>query len=247
MDDTWVLRPDFGGSFHKVYVNSGRPGLEMAVGITPSKTSKDSPVFCVEEKIEFFTRSTKALELDPHWGHSEAVFEGIRFRDLFDGFASVDEAEMKALSYLHNEFDPQAVDWNDVSVVDPTVTEGWVERGSMLDAADAGGDDQVGRAWDRRFHHPDKPGCLLTVYLYAVRVENDAVPAGFELGIQKQTEYMICGDTDEPGDTEVWSTYTYEVIDGYNTLGSVDAAEIEAHDWLKKLDAGDLSWNGVRF
>lgn len=235
----WVIDGAVIGLFRREFTNPTMRGLRMRVSVGPVPGGTGSPGFCVEEKVEFCTFPTE------HETPGPEVFEGMRTRYLSPGHLTEHEAELQAISYL-NGFEPGTVAWNGVSVVDPTVTEGWVEVDSMMDAVDTGGDDQVGRAWDRRFRHPEKPGCLMTVALYGVRVDNDAVAAGFELGVCKQTEYMICRDIEAPGDTEVWCDYEYDMLDGYNTLNSVEAAETEAHDWLKKLNAGDLSWDGVK-
>lgn len=241
----WVPKPGSGGSFRKQFVNPTLRGLEMHVSALPTQAMLTSETYCVEEKVEFYTDPTDSGDSGAHLEHVGLIFEGWRERLLYEGRATAWDAEVQARKHLE-EFDPGTVAWNGVSVVDPTVTEGWIEVDSMVEAADAGGDEQVGRAWDRRFRHPGKPGCLMTVYLYGVKVDNDAVAAGFELGVQKQVEYMICRDIKDPGGTEVECGYQYENLDDYNTLNSVEAAETEAHDWLKKLDAGDLSWDGVK-
>lgn len=125
--------------------------------------------------------------------------------------------------------------------------EGWVEKGTILNAGDVSPDYQVGEAFNRRFYHPDKPGRLMTVSFYGVRVPNSDLPEGFEYGIEKHTEYMICRDIEDPGSTEEWSEPAYDPIDGYTSLDTVEEAETEARKELEKLDAGDLVWNGEEF
>lgn len=132
--------------------------------------------------------------------------------------------------------------------MDITQYEGWVEKGTLMGAGDAGGDIQVGEAYDRRFLHPDKPGRVLTVYVYGVAYENDAIEGGLEYGIEEMIERLACRDTDDPGGTEEWSCDPqYTAIDGYATLRNPEEAERAAKKHLAKLDAGDLSWNGEKF
>lgn len=122
--------------------------------------------------------------------------------------------------------------------------EGWVETGELANAGDVGGDSQVGEAYDRRFVHPDKPGCLITVYAYGVAYENDAVEGGLEYGVEEMIERLICTDMADPGGTEIGSKAEYTAIDDYATLHNTEEAQQAAHKHLAELDAGDLSWNG---
>jgi hypothetical protein len=129
-------------------------------------------------------------------------------------------------------------------VNNPAEYEGWVETGEMLEDADTFPDNQIGTAYSRRFIHPNKPGRFMDVSVYAVVLENSALAAGFEYGIEEQISLMWCGDMEDPGSTEIWSRPEHRNIDGYPELRSVEEAQLEARQTLVRMDAGDLSWNG---
>jgi hypothetical protein len=84
----------------------------------------------------------------------------------------------------------------------------------------------------------------MDVSVYAVVLENAALAAGFEYGIEEQISLMWCRDMADPGSTEIWSRPEYRNIDGYAELRSVEEAQLEAQQTLVRMDAGDLSWNG---
>ena len=123
---------------------------------------------------------------------------------------------------------------------------GWIEKDTICEAGDVGGDNQIGEAFNRRFYHPDKPGRLITVSVYAVNYENDAVEGGYELGIEEQIERMICRDIEDPGSTEEDCGYEYNAVDDYATFKSVEEAAIYAKKRLVGMTGDDLSWNGER-
>jgi hypothetical protein len=130
--------------------------------------------------------------------------------------------------------------------MDPNEYEGWTEKDSMVSGGMAP-DNWVGEFFSRRFQHPRKPGCLIDVSISAATYENDAVEGGHELGIEEEFEYRICRNVEDPGSTEEWSGLQYTQVGDYTTFKSVEEAAIYAKQRLKDLDAGDLSWNGVRF
>lgn len=87
----------------------------------------------------------------------------------------------------------------------------WMEDGTGVQpGGDVGGDAQDGQSWSRRFVHPDVPGALINVYVYASH-DNPSRP-GLEWSAALQVEYMLCTDTADPGGTEVWADYLYRTL-----------------------------------
>jgi len=125
----------------------------------------------------------------------------------------------------------------------------WEQHGEIVrDAGDVGGDEQVGESSSMRFVNPDLPGRVITIYAYPVGV-NHLGEDGDQIkvtGIQSATEFMICTDVDNPGDTEIWSDYTYvdEVI---RPFAELEAAERTAAGLLALADPKNIDWNGEPF
>lgn len=118
----------------------------------------------------------------------------------------------------------------------------WQEKDDLFkDAGDTGGDVQVGKAYSRRFFNPDLPGRLVTMCLYPIREEGSAV-----VGVQMQTEFMICRDTEDPGSTEEWSDYRYVDLPIIG-FGTVEQAELSCMEVLPKYDPAKIVWNGEPF
>lgn len=118
----------------------------------------------------------------------------------------------------------------------------WQEKNSLFeDAGDMGGDVQVGKAYSRRFFNPDLPGRLITINLYPVKEEGSAV-----IGVQMQTEFMICRDIEDPGSTEEWSTYRYVNLPIIG-FGTAEQAELSCMKVLPKYDPAGTVWNGEPF
>jgi hypothetical protein len=124
---------------------------------------------------------------------------------------------------------------------------GWVEKGPITKHERDGEGVQNSRGWSREFHHPDKPGCLVTLHVYPVSIPNDAVVAGFELGVRRCIQFIICEDIERSYETRLWNRDEYQTLDGYNELRSIPEAEEEAREWLEGLDVGNVYWNGERF
>lgn len=93
-----------------------------------------------------------------------------------------------------------------------------------------GGDNQVSESFSVRFHHRDHPGVLVT-YSYFAAVD-EANPA--EITVERETEFMVCTDPDDPGGTEVWSTYRTTTLQrGFPTVqAATDAVFQAAQDHL---------------
>lgn len=144
---------------------------------------------------------------------------------------------------------------------------GWVQYGDVqTDDGDYGGDIQIGKATHIRFTHRDLPGRLVTVMAYPVAPERSIETQegtkttfhGYKhdmgsVGIQVQTEFMICKNIDDPGGTEEWSDCQYEDLDTrpYNRGDDTDkirAAEVDALTFIERFDANrSIAWDGERF
>jgi hypothetical protein len=71
---------------------------------------------------------------------------------------------------------------------------------------------------DVGFHHRDHPGVLVTYSYYAaVDEENPATTT-----VERETEYLVYTDPDDPGGSEVWSAYRPTAVLG--RFGTVRAA-----------------------
>lgn len=100
---------------------------------------------------------------------------------------------------------------------------------------DVGGDGQASQSWCRRFVRPlgDGTSAMITVYLYV-----DADPADpASLRLMRQTEFMRCHDTEDPGATEEFCDYTYVTAPG-------EATEATAKAVCAALSPDGFTWDG---
>lgn len=128
----------------------------------------------------------------------------------------------------------------------------WREKGSAIEVGDVGGDNQVGRAFGRRFVNPDVPGAIVDVSLYPVGhsegdtcVPRTCTPGLIEL--EQQIEHMIVSVSD--GEQE-WSDVQYDsplsAPDGTElVLRTVEEAEEAARHRLSLWSADLIAWDGV--
>jgi hypothetical protein len=102
--------------------------------------------------------------------------------------------------------------------------------GGVLSAGDVGGDAQVSESFSVRFHRRDRPDAMVT-YCYYAAVDLDH-PA--TVSVQRQTEYRVCIDPNDPGATEVWSTYRFTTLQsGFSEVqAATDAANHAAQNHL---------------
>jgi len=106
---------------------------------------------------------------------------------------------------------------------------------------DCGGDIQAGDSYSARFVRPDLPGSLMTVTFYPV--EYDECPGEFV--VQRQLEWMVCGDPRDPGGTEIWSDVAYDDMPS-RVMGSRREAGKEARAFARaELErAWTYAWDG---
>jgi hypothetical protein len=132
----------------------------------------------------------------------------------------------------------------------------WQQVGGVMDVGDVGGDWQIGPAPSVRFQHTEKPGSLMTVAIYPVMhsegdtcVPRTCIPGSLDL--QQQIEYMVCTDPEDPGGTEQWSDYEYEILadldDTNLNLPDLGAANFEAVRLLASWVPGIITWDGESF
>lgn len=110
---------------------------------------------------------------------------------------------------------------------------------------DIGGDIQRGASWTVRFVRDDMPGSLITVSFYAVEYPEN--PGEFD--VQRQVEWMVCGDPSDPGGTEVWSETEYDDVSAL-VIHSAGEAQREAREWAEYVlaDTGCYDgWDGQPF
>jgi hypothetical protein len=73
----------------------------------------------------------------------------------------------------------------------------------VLPGGDIGGDAQVSESFSVRFHYRDRPGAMVAYCYYAaIDLHHPAT-----ISVERQTEYLVCTDPNDPGGTEVWSTH----------------------------------------
>lgn len=102
-------------------------------------------------------------------------------------------------------------------------------------------DNVVGNAYDVRFVRDDKPGSMITVAFYPIEL---AEGSG-EYAIEREVEWMVCENPDDPGGTEIWSDTETDQMDG-GMLTSLLGAEGLARRYAERAlgDAADHHWGG---
>ncbi len=112
-----------------------------------------------------------------------------------------------------------------------------------LPGGDVGGDNQASESWSVRWYRADRPGALITEYWYAEE-DDDAQ----HYVITRQTEYLLCTDPDQPGDTEVWSDAVYDTT-AAGPFRRLRAATLVAEELAKVAadSAPDHTWDGEPF
>ncbi len=108
----------------------------------------------------------------------------------------------------------------------------------MLPGGDVGGDAQLDESFSVRFHHRDQPGALVTYCYYATLDLDDLT----SIYVEQQTELLVCTDPADPGNTEVWSDYSYAAVQ--HGLDSVEAATTAARHAAESHLVCDEVWSG---
>jgi hypothetical protein len=101
-----------------------------------------------------------------------------------------------------------------------------------------GGDAQLDESFSVCFWHRDHPGALVRCCYYAALDLDDLT----SIYVERQTEYLVCTDPDDPGSTEEWSDYAYATVQ--RGLGSVEAATAAARRIAEAHLACDEAWSG---
>lgn len=112
------------------------------------------------------------------------------------------------------------------------------------DAGGTGGERQLGTAWGRRFARhalPDLPGewLMITVDFY---VENPTTDEDKPLPhvLTRQTEYLRCTDLADPGGTQTYGDYRYDVV----ATDPASVTEENAKALCAKVSAETFEWKG---
>jgi hypothetical protein len=118
----------------------------------------------------------------------------------------------------------------------------------VASGGDVGGDYQASESYCARFHRPDRPGAVVTVYAYAEQIGDEVAgkPSRYRVAIQK--ELMICEgvDVSDPDaditSAETWSESEYDSRpETYRTPARAEAA---ARLCVEAYDAGAIAWDG---
>jgi hypothetical protein len=112
--------------------------------------------------------------------------------------------------------------------------------GGVLPGGDVGGDTQVSESFGVRFHHRDHPG-VMVAYCYYAAVDPDDPTA---ITVERQTEFLVCTDPDDPGGSEVWSGYRTTALPG--GFGTVQAATDAALQAAQRHLVCEEPWAGRR-
>lgn len=141
---------------------------------------------------------------------------------------------------------------------------GWVQHGKPWTDNGDYSPLQLGKASHVRFRHVDKPGRLLTVTAYgmapevAITTHKGSVETfhGYrfdmdKLAVEVVSEFMICDDIDNPGDTENWCDYRYRKLSTAPYTGSdeekIRAAERDALKFVHQFNGErDIDWGTAR-
>ena len=108
----------------------------------------------------------------------------------------------------------------------------------MLPGGDIGGDAQVSEPFSVRFHHRDRPGAMVAYCYYAaIDLHHPAT-----ISVERQTEYLVCTDPNDPGGTEVWSTHRSTTLEPI--FGDVQTATDAAHQAAQRHLVCEEPWTG---
>lgn len=112
----------------------------------------------------------------------------------------------------------------------------WVQRQPpVTPGGDVGGDIQSSDAWSARWVRTLADGSFGVVTRTYYATDNEGV-----LGLERETEYLVCADPADPGTTETWSDARYETV----ATGGHDSrdAELAAGRAVAPTDA---EWSSV--
>jgi hypothetical protein len=111
----------------------------------------------------------------------------------------------------------------------------------VMRGGEAGGDDQVGEPFSVRFHRADRLGAMITRTAYVMKVRGDLERPFL---VRVETEWLVCGDPEDPGVTERWSEPHSDDAQSYRTAAEAErAAQRLADEFLS--DDGSLDWDGL--
>lgn len=96
--------------------------------------------------------------------------------------------------------------------------------------------EQVSDYWDMRCEDWNL-GAQVTSYWYVVE-------RGGMYRVERQTEYLIARDLNDPGGTEEWADVVYDLDSG--VYGTIPAAERAAERLAREFGPSDIDWDGQR-
>ena len=118
----------------------------------------------------------------------------------------------------------------------------WVADGSGVQpGGDVGVDNQAGESYSVRYQRADRPCAMITRTAYPA----EAMGQPDVFFVQIQTEWLVCSDPLNPGDTEIWSDSTTD--DEPGIYDSAKEAEIAARLAATELLGDDSvqDWDGL--
>lgn len=123
----------------------------------------------------------------------------------------------------------------------------WYQHGEIMsDDGDHGGDIATGKTASVRYLNRNDPRLVVTFYAYATGEEKDGDVDFTHLGVQTETEFIVCTDTEDPGGTELWGRTAYHNPD-YGTWDTVEKCEAAALRCVKTMRPEYIDWNGQPF
>lgn len=111
----------------------------------------------------------------------------------------------------------------------------WRTDGRICPGGDVGGDIQAGDSYSIRFHQDGDPCRLVTVYAYPVQQRS-------RIGVEIQTEFMVCQDPRDPGSSELWSDAMY--VTDPHAFDSIAAADRYARRLIEGYPSSNIDWDG---
>lgn len=126
-----------------------------------------------------------------------------------------------------------------------TTTTVWVKQPDIFPAGYVGGDWQVSEGWNVRYLPATEPNdgqhALIDENFY---VESKADDGSGPYVVTCQTMYQICTDLDDPGGTEVYCDYEYDLDADVLMYDDLDRAIDSTRRLAEIDDAHSFLWDG---
>jgi hypothetical protein len=146
----------------------------------------------------------------------------------------LESCEQDALDTLDKMIPNQAIK---PALPDPDAN-GWYKDDVWATGGDGCGDDQIGQAYEARYHKalPDGTFAVLTGTFYITQFGEGT------FGVTEQYETLCCSDLDDPGGTELDCNYEYDPR-GYLVNHTLAEAQTEARGYAVADERKSICWH----